>query len=534
MKTRPATKNSEVLVPCDQCFRRKIRCDRALPCCVRCTDAGVGCTREISRRQAGRKKGRGNVIARLRIKSSEVEWQVRERRSAELEERQTSGSERPEPKNLFPVGAAISPGSDGFLRSDTQSQSKTDLSADTPGASMSPYARQGTRWQVPEVPGRLLSRIPDLPRYIDLFFAHLYPIWPIISETDFREELLYPEKLDLSHVCLVLSMCSLTALHIESSADSSSEPRNSLAQGFIDQCRQLRLTFDYIGNGSIVTVQTSLFLSCAEVEFRRTRSSWFLLREAVMLAEELGLYEVDYLSPTIERNKGLSIRRTLYLISLVERGLTVLRSKPFSFIVFEPPEEAFEDENPDVLYGLQSLSRLFILLDKKFLDAWVSYTTMPTAEFLKEKFTDQEKLDILAAQEKLAAMTFDRKRLTEVQLVDISVTQQWLRLVFWQFSMRKGALSSVDGTPEPFRCDFPRVIAQSLCLGLSTIRKEAIYTHGIAIVSVPPLFPGTEITNKRRKSLSVCLRSHIALLIRWVLTIRPYKAGATCRCFLEY
>ena len=399
---------------------------------------------------------------------------------------------------------------------------------------MSPYARQGTRWQVPEVPGRLLSRIPDLPRYIDLFFAHLYPIWPIISETDFREELLYPEKLDLSHVCLVLSMCSLTALHIESSADSSSEPRNSLAQGFIDQCRQLRLTFDYIGNGSIVTVQTSLFLSCAEVEFRRTRSSWFLLREAVMLAEELGLYEVDYLSPTIERNKGLSIRRTLYLISLVERGLTVLRSKPFSFIVFEPPEEAFEDENPDVLYGLQSLSRLFILLDKKFLDAWVSYTTMPTAEFLKEKFTDQEKLDILAAQEKLAAMTFDRKRLTEVQLVDISVTQQWLRLVFWQFSMRKGALSSVDGTPEPFRCDFPRVIAQSLCLGLSTIRKEAIYTHGIAIVSVPPLFPGTEITDKRRKSLSVCLRSHIALLIRWVLTIRPYKAGATCRCFLEY
>lgn len=253
-----------------------------------------------------------------------------------------------------------------------------------------------------------------------------------------------------------------------------------------------------------------------------------------MLAEELGLYQVDYLSPTIERNKGLSIRRTLYLISLVERGLTVLRSKPFSFIVFEPPEQAFEDENPDVLYGLQALSRLFSLLDKKFLDAWVSYTTMPTAEFLKEKFTDQEKLDILAAQEKLAAMTFDRKRLTEVQLVDISVTQQWLRLVFWQFSMRKGALSSVDGTPEPFRCDFPRVIAQSLCLGLSTIRKEAIYTHGIAIVSVTLLFPETEITNKRRKSLSVCSRSHIALLIRWALTIRPYKAGATCRCFLEY
>jgi hypothetical protein len=374
----------------------------------------------------------------------------------------------------------------------------TNHSVKTLVASMNSGEGQGMQWQLPEMPGSLLSTIRDLPRHVDLFFARLYPIWPILSETDFRAALSHPERLDWSHICLILSMCALNALHIQGSTDSNPEPRNIIAQRFIDQCRQVRSTFDYIGNGSIVTVQTSLFLSCAEVEFRRTRSSWFLLREAVTLAEELGLYEMDYLSPTMDRNNALSTRRTLYLISLVERGLTLLRSKPFSMIVFEPPEEFFEDENPDVLYGLQSLSRLFSLLDKSFLDAWVSYPTSLSAEYLKETFTDKEKLDILAAQETLATMSFDKNKLTDVQLVDIVVTQQWLRLVFWQFSMRRGALSSVDGTPQPFRCDFPRIIAQCLCIGLTSVRVEAIHTHGIAIVSFPFSFPivlSAKITN---------------------------------------
>lgn len=60
-----------------------------------------------------------------------------------------------------------------------------------------------------------------------------------------------------------------------------------------EEIRLLRLTystFDYVENASIVTLQTSLFLSCAEVEFQNVRSSWLLLRESIMLAEELGFY----------------------------------------------------------------------------------------------------------------------------------------------------------------------------------------------------------------------------------------------------
>jgi hypothetical protein len=342
----------------------------------------------------------------------------------------------------------------------------------------------------------ILSTVHNLSRYVDLFFARLFPIWPIVPELSFRESLKHPEQLDQSQICLILSMCALTALHIEGSTDPIPEPRRMVAQSFIDQCRQIRSTFDYIGSGSTITVQTSLFMSCAEVEFQRTRSSWFLLRESVMLAQELGLYTLDLPSSTANQDEILSIRRTLYLISLVERGLTVLRSKPFSFITFDPPRERFGNEDPKVLYGLQCLSRLFNFLDKNFLDAWVSYSTKSATEILpKDAAIAQGTLDILTTQEKLAKMTFNTDKLIDVQMTDILVTQQWLRLVFWQFAMRKGVLSSMEETPEVLRYDFPCRIAESLCGALNNIQTEAISTHGVAIVSTLELIESCQITD---------------------------------------
>ncbi|KAE9363013.1 hypothetical protein N431DRAFT_356940 [Stipitochalara longipes BDJ] len=327
--------------------------------------------------------------------------------------------------------------------------------------------------------------MPNLSRHIDLFYAKLYPIWPIIPETEFRNSLSHPETLDLSYVCLILSICALSALHIPGSTAPAPEPRKAVAQQFINQCRQLRSTYDYIENASIITVQTSLFLSCAEVEFQRARSSWFLLRESIMLAQDLGFYEVANLSPSLSPNDILSIQRTLYLLSLVERGLTVLRNKPFAIVKFDsPPPSRFSDEDPRILNGLQSLSRLFNLLDKLFLDTWVgaNYVNGMNGSPSQSDASPAcpARLDILAAQQTLAIMAFEAQDFTDVQKADILITQQWLRLVFWQAAMRQGLLSS-KSPEEVLRYDFPCKIARSLCKVLAEIDKEAIFIHGMAI-----------------------------------------------------
>ena len=51
-------------IPCDQCRRRRIRCNGASPC-DRCTTTGLNCSREYMPKRRGPKKGAGKVISQL-------------------------------------------------------------------------------------------------------------------------------------------------------------------------------------------------------------------------------------------------------------------------------------------------------------------------------------------------------------------------------------------------------------------------------------------------------------------------------------
>lgn len=115
-------------------------------------------------------------------------------------------------------------------------------------------------------------------------------------------------------------------------------------------------------------------------------------------------------------------------------------------------------------------------MDKQFLETWVHGSAAGAC-------IAEAKVRMLTAQHALASMRFDVDNLTDVQKADILITQQWLRLVFWQSSMRQGLLSSTaeDAT---LSYQFPCLIAKSLCTVLGTISSVAILIHGMAIVSV--------------------------------------------------
>ncbi len=52
-------------VPCDQCRRRRVRCNGESPC-DRCLSAGLRCLHEYVPKRRGPKKGVGKVIAELK------------------------------------------------------------------------------------------------------------------------------------------------------------------------------------------------------------------------------------------------------------------------------------------------------------------------------------------------------------------------------------------------------------------------------------------------------------------------------------
>jgi hypothetical protein len=70
--------------------------------------------------------------------------------------------------------------------------------------------------------------------------------------------------------------------------------------------------------------------------------------------------------------------------------------------------------------------------------------------------------------------------LTDIQKADILVTQQWLRLIVWQSSMRQGLLSS-HAEDESMTFRYPLKIAHSLLDVISSLPTTSIEVHGMGI-----------------------------------------------------
>jgi hypothetical protein len=270
-----------------------------------------------------------------------------------------------------------------------------------------------------------------IQRCMELFFTNLYPVYPLIQESSFRAKLQRPAELPVIDRVLVLAMCALTVIHVSGWPDLSYESRQLLGKRLIQQAVSTRLTCDFTENTSLSGVLASLFLQTSYFEIRRRRSSWFYLREAITLAQAARLHEsAGYEGMTPE--EATCARRTYCLLFITERGASILSVLPVSIkYVPQLPMEILPGENPDILSGLQSIYMLFSLLDEKFVELW----NAPQEPFQN---TLGSQVNIQLLQDRLRALQLDHNSLTTVQKADIRVTQQWLRLIFWQAAMRQG------------------------------------------------------------------------------------------------
>ena len=516
-------------LPCDQCRHRKVRCDKASQC-RQCEDASLVCTRNIVRQRRGPKKGSGSTIARLRhYRESPTSVPILNGNgSSSGDDCGVDGSPisiTSEPNPLLSVNEfarqllkqeftptdtswtslmgskPITPGStilvpfeqsydSGSYTSPTSIASPTSTETSHPISNFS-KSMTGTGdlrgLSGIQLPHPMLKPSIWAPRtsentspvfydeYIDLFFTNLYPIWPILHETRFRNLLRYPERLRSRDKCLILALCAVTVTHVPSSTAVVLEARKAAAQYFINQCLQIRLEHDWIGSASIATIQTSFFISSAQFELKKARPSWIYLREAITLAQEMGLYEREGFPSNLDEVESLYHQRTIYFLQLSERGVTILRNKPISIAKFRgPPEDILEGEDPRIVTGLQGLSQVFSLLDESFVHFWNHGS--------QSNVQSQAKSKILAVQQTLNSMTFSSDDLTDIQRADILTTQEWLRLVFWQAAVRQGLVSSNAEDPA-LDYQYPHMIAKSLCTVLDSLSTSSIFVHGMGIVS---------------------------------------------------
>jgi hypothetical protein len=109
------------------------------------------------------------------------------------------------------------------------------------------------------------------------------------------------------------------------------------------------------------------------------------------------------------------------------------------------------------------------LLDSSFVDSWNEAAEAPAST-----------LTYTALQRQLNLPHPSHILLTDIQKADILVTQQWLRLIVWQSSMRQGLLSS-HAEDESMKFGYPLKIAHSLLNVISSLPTTSIEVHGMGI-----------------------------------------------------
>ena len=311
-----------------------------------------------------------------------------------------------------------------------------------------------------------------LSQCVKQYFRHVYAIRPFIHEPSFNDRLEQPEELSMEEKVFVLSLCAVTAVHDSPDTDMSLEKRLQLGKHFTELCITRRKIYDWIEYGTVMAIQTSYHIAVALFELKKPRSHHFYLREAIGMAYDQGLHlEATYIG--MSEIQAICARRTFALLFITERGLAILRNKPASIINLPYlPSEYFDENDRVVLAGFTAIASLFSILDEKFVELWRSVPGDGTSTAPLE--------NIAALQHSLNEISFETMELTDVQKADVYITRHWLRVIFWQASMRQG-LVAIDATDPIFYYNYPIVIAKDMCIDMNQLTIEAIMVHGLGI-----------------------------------------------------
>ncbi|CAG8983397.1 hypothetical protein HYALB_00000565 [Hymenoscyphus albidus] len=298
---------------------------------------------------------------------------------------------------------------------------------------------------------------------------HIYPIMPIIYISTLRASITRP--LETPEKNLLYSLCALTSMHMSGKSIVAPGPPSWEAAGrfFLDECISVRQSYDFVEDKSLGAVISSFFVSTAFFELNQSRKSWYYLREALTMGQDLGLHdEKTYigLSPA----ESLCRRRTFWILYVTERSFAILRHKPLTLQKTPDfPTTLHEYEAPEIHSGFMHLVHSYHLLDCSFVDSWNEASAKPGCE---TTYTDLQRQLNLPHPAHIS--------LTDIQKADILVTKQWLRLIVWQSSMRQGLLSS-NAEEESMTFRYPLKIAHSLLDVISSLPTKSIEVHGMGI-----------------------------------------------------
>lgn len=312
--------------------------------------------------------------------------------------------------------------------------------------------------------------------YVQLFFAHMFPIMPIIDRSIYLDQDFFVNSaaMDTGIYCFLCALCATTIVQLDASIPTPPplKPGKATDDVFAEECIRERRDYDYM-NASNLSVMTSFFLFCYHGNHERHERAWYYLQESITFAENLSLDDEEAYSK-FNSVEAQWCRRLYWLLFITERAYAVQRRKRTRLAPSVTLPAVFESEDPQLLNGFVNLANLFSAVDDSFVSAWRGSRRQSLCNEAWLTKTQQE-LDATAR-----VMT----NLTETQHLDISITREWLHVLAWQMGVSNGLIwGQGEGG---MRLDYPIELAKKVVEITSSATSVALDSHGIGMVSATP------------------------------------------------
>ncbi|KJK65437.1 specific transcription factor domain protein [Aspergillus parasiticus SU-1] len=497
MESQPsATPEKPPKQACDNCRRRKIKCSRELPC-DKCQRLLLSCSYSDVLRRKGPKFRTLYPLAPIHPLASRP---------------------RPLTKEWLPPdpGAChlASPTSPPFTVADAQyphpdfSESFTRLPppdlVSSPDSTNSLFD-SSTIGALP-APRRLSA--PILLAHVNVFFKYLFPIMPIVRQDQLQQDCHQPERLSPQRYAFIAALCAAT--HIQLKLDGEAPgPEAVSAQASLDghpmlsgeellaEAVRARKEYNVVDEINMENLLTSFFLFAAYGNLDRQDQAWFYLCQTTSMVFTLGLQrESTYSKLSVEEAEEK--RRVFWLLFVTERGYALQQAKPVMLRNSIHKPQVLCSDDPILAYGFINLINVFEKLSPNLYD-WVSAGGSGSS-------ADGDPPPTSSIQSSLAKQ-ISLEGVSEIQKVDILITQQWLQTMMWKLSMTHVTQpGSRDDAVLPFH--LPVLVGKAVMGVIAAASQGAVDAHGIGMEQ--KLYDlGTSVADVSR-SLSTKAAHHLA------------------------
>jgi hypothetical protein len=296
-------RNKNPILSCDNCRRRKVRCDRSKPC-TQCVEVSLLCTHRDKPRRKGPKGKSAPVLSSLLAQSGVYS-------ANGTGSNKTYGDNSPQTND----GSLSFPPNWSTKCSESRPRS---ISMNVSDSVVVEVAN-------PQLPTKTRVSSTELLAHVGVFVKYLYPIMPVFHIENVRLDCGRPETVSPRRYSFLVALCAATHIQLKLDtnesievADTSHLRESGKGMFLLAEAVKSLGAFDVAEMPDIDSVLTSFFLFAAFGNLNEQVQAWHYLSQSISFAFTLKLHSEN--SYAGFEAKEIELRRTVFwLLFITER-----------------------------------------------------------------------------------------------------------------------------------------------------------------------------------------------------------------------